>query len=77
MYTNLSGLIFKILSIDLLSSPFLGGSTIITSETIFLLLIKSSKIISVSPAINSVLLTLLIFAFSFASSIACSTISTP
>ena len=64
-------------SMLLLSNPFLGGSTIIISGTICFLFIKSSNTISTSPAKNSVLSILFIFAFSFASFIASSTISIP
>ncbi len=44
---------------------------------LFFLFISSSNANSTSPHINSALSTLFIFAFSFASSMACSTISMP
>ena len=77
MYTSFAGLIFAMFSTVLLSSPFLGGSTIIALGTIFSLFINSSNATSTSPHINSMFFTSFIFAFSFASSIAYGTISIP
>ncbi len=64
-------------SIVFLSNPFLGGSTNTTSGFIFSFSIILGKTSSTSPAKNSILLILFILAFSFASSIACLTISIP
>ena len=73
MYTNFSGFIFNMFCIVFSSSPFLGGSTIIAVGITFFLFINSSNANSTSPHINSAFFTLFIFAFSFASSMACST----
>ena len=75
-YTTLSGLTFPIASRSLISQPFLGGSTTITSALIPLS-ISSGITSSDLPTKNSALSTLLFLAFSLALIIAGSIISTP
>jgi len=59
------------------SKPLLGGSTNTAFGVICFSCNKFSKTFSTSPQVNSIFSILFIFAFSFASSIACSTISIP
>lgn len=77
IYTNFSGLNFNMLFIVVSSKPLLGGSTNTTFGVICFSCNKFSKTFSTSPQVNSIFSILFIFAFSFASSIACSTISIP
>ena len=76
-YTTFFVCNFNMFCIVFSSNPFLGGSTIIAVGFIPFLFISLSNANSTSPHINSAFSTLFIFAFSFASSIACSTISIP
>ena len=75
-YTILSALILVIAFNNLISQPFLGGSTT-TISAFTPLFIKSGITTSDSPTKNSTLSTLFSLAFIFAFSIACGIISTP